>query len=63
MCSCSTNVIVINFVAVTLMSVDPTLITNLVAKEEEHVKEIADKFQKLVDKHKVVIVVNFATRT
>lgn len=38
---------------ITLMSVDPTLITNLVAKEEEHVKEIADKFQKLVDKHKI----------
>jgi hypothetical protein len=38
------------------MSVDPTLITNLIAQEEEHVKEIALKFHELVQKHKVITV-------
>lgn len=37
------------------MSVDPTLVTNLVAQEEEHVKKIAEKFNALVKKHKVGI--------
>ncbi|XP_052099990.1 universal stress protein Sll1388-like isoform X2 [Mytilus californianus] len=43
----------INSQPVTLMSVDPKLVTNLVAKEEEHVKEIAEKFNALVKKHKI----------
>ncbi|XP_063431097.1 universal stress protein Sll1388-like [Mytilus trossulus] len=43
----------INSQPVTLMSVDPTLVTNLVAQEEEHVKEIAEKFNALVKKHKI----------
>ncbi|CAC5400811.1 unnamed protein product [Mytilus coruscus] len=43
----------INSQPVTLMSVDPKLVTNLVAKEEEHVKEIAEKFNALVKRHKI----------
>lgn len=43
----------VNTQPVTLMSVDPALITNLIAQEEEHVKEIALKFHELVQKHKI----------
>jgi len=35
------------------MSVDKNLITNLLADEEKHVKEIADKCKAMIDENKV----------